>query len=215
MYSCDADDRYEGYLNSCDLCNSRILQGKLLEHVAGNDFRKFPQIIWLLLEIHQEQEKIVQSLEASQSRQNLTWRVVFATLTLVFSGFFLISACWQAIFPWELKFHAYFMEDMSSVSVVVADVAEAVVFASMAWGLLSSKSIHINSLWISLGAGFGLAVFWLYQMQSLSRMHWDLLWLPLGPCSCGALCLYVDHLLVETERDVGKLRTAMYHFKRT
>lgn len=163
----------------------------------------------------QEQEKIVQSLEGSHLRQSFTWRVIFAILTCAFSLFLLISAYWQATSPWEMKYHAYFMEDLNSVSVVVADVCEAVVYALVAWGILFPKSIDYHLLWLSFGAGFGLAVFWLYHMQSLSRMHWDILWLPLGPSSCAALCLYVDHQILKMEKEIHKLRAAMYHFKKT
>ncbi|MCO5602797.1 hypothetical protein L7F22_056935 [Adiantum nelumboides] len=95
---------------------------------------------------------------------------------------FYMAAYLQLVSPWDLKYHAYFMGEMSSVSVVIADVVEAFVYASLTWGLLSSQVRHHHRLWVSFGAGFGPAVFWVYYIKRLSRMHWDLLWLPLGPC---------------------------------
>ncbi|KAI5063513.1 hypothetical protein GOP47_0022060 [Adiantum capillus-veneris] len=76
-----------------------------------------------LLDIR-EQEKIVRELEARHARHSFTWRVIFATLTSIFSAFFLVSAYLQLISPWDLKYHAYFMDEMSPLSVVIADLVD-------------------------------------------------------------------------------------------
>ncbi|KAH7279122.1 hypothetical protein KP509_37G006200 [Ceratopteris richardii] len=160
-------------------------------------------------------EKVVQALEATHRRQSFMWRVIFATFTTIFSLFFLTSAYWQLVSPWDLKYHAYFMEELTSMSVVTADVAEAFIYVMMTWGFISSDKKHRRLIPLSFAGGVGVAMFWLHYMQRLSRIRWDLLWLPFGPCSCSAICMYVDHLILDTQRDVRNLRAAMYHFKRT
>ncbi|KAE9607594.1 hypothetical protein Lal_00026808 [Lupinus albus] len=62
-------------------------------------------------------------------------------------------------------------------------------------------------------AGIIVAIFWLYYMLRLSRFRWDIIWLPFGPLSAGAICLYVDHMLTESSEEVRKLRGYMYTYK--
>jgi hypothetical protein len=44
--------------------------------------------------------------------------------------------------------------------------------------------------------------------------HWELLWLPLGPLACVALCHYVMRSAAATARDVERLRAMTYDYKK-
>ncbi|EEF48128.1 uncharacterized protein LOC8265103 isoform X2 [Ricinus communis] len=161
----------------------------------------------------QEQEELVRSLERTQAQQSLLWRRVFAGLLFCYAAFQVYSIYQQATSPWELRYHAYFMEDMSSWMVISADWV-AVLACSMAiMGLLHNSKQYRPLIWYSCFAGLALAVFWLYYMLRMSRFRWDVLWLPFGPLSGAGLSLYVDHLLIESSEEVRKLRGYMYAFK--
>ncbi|OMO67361.1 hypothetical protein CCACVL1_20583 [Corchorus capsularis] len=160
-----------------------------------------------------EQEELVRSLERMHAHQSLQWKSVFAALIFCYSAFLLYSIYQQALFPWELRYHAYFMEDVDSWMIIAADWL-AVLACSMAiFGLVSTAKDHRRWIWYSSSVGLVLAVFWLYYMLRLPRFRWDVIWLPLGPLSGAGVCLYVDHLLSESSEEVRKMRSYMYAFK--
>ncbi|GLT98637.1 hypothetical protein SLE2022_161340 [Rubroshorea leprosula] len=161
----------------------------------------------------QEQEELVRSLEKTQAKQSIQWRVVFAALLFCYAGFLIYSIYQQASFPWELQYHAYFMEEVDSWMIISADWI-AVLACSMAIvGMLYNSKDHRQWIWYSCSAGLGLAVFWLYYMLRLPKFRWDIIWLPFGPLSGAGICLYVDHLLAESSEEVRKLRGYMYAYK--
>ncbi|GAU11771.1 hypothetical protein TSUD_75220 [Trifolium subterraneum] len=47
----------------------------------------------------------------------------------------------------------------------------------------------------------------------LPKFRWDVMWLPFGPLSASTICLYVDHLLIESSEEVRKLQGYMYAYK--
>ncbi|XP_014507807.1 uncharacterized protein LOC106767429 isoform X2 [Vigna radiata var. radiata] len=151
------------------------------------------------LESH-EQEELVRSLERSQAEQSRLWRMVFATLFFCYIVFLLYSIFHQALTPWELRYHAYFMEEIYSWTIISA-------------GLLHESNHRRRWIKYSWYTGVTLAVFWLYYMLRLPKFRWDVIWLPFGPLGASALCLYVDHLLTESSEEVRKLRGYMYTYK--
>ncbi|XP_031379685.1 uncharacterized protein LOC116194908 isoform X2 [Punica granatum] len=156
---------------------------------------------------------MVRSFERSQAQQSLFWRTVFAGFLLCFVAFLIYSIFQQASSPWELRFHAYFIEDIHSWMVILADWV-AVLACSMAiFGLVRNSTHRRQWLWYSCFTSIPLAVFWLYYMLRMPRFRWDVLWLPLGPLSGAGICLYVDHLLNESSEEVKKLRAYMYAYK--
>lgn len=161
----------------------------------------------------QEQEELVRSLEWNQARQSLLWRGVFAAFLGCYSGFLIYSIYQQALFPWELHYHAYFMDKVNSWIVISADWAAVVVCSIAIAGLLIDSKYHRRWLWYSCFGGIFVAVFWLYHMSRLARFRWDAVWLPLGPLCGAGICLYVDHLLNESSEEVRKLRGYMYAYK--
>lgn len=160
-----------------------------------------------------EQEELVRSLEKSQAQQSLLWKGVFATLILCFVGFLIFSIYQQASFPWELRYHAYFMTEVDSWIIISADWAAVLVCSMAIGGLLHNSKYHRRWLWYSCCVGVLMAVFWLYHMLRLPKFRWDIIWLPFGPLSSAGLCLYVDHLLDESSEEVRKLRGYMYAYK--
>uniref|UniRef100_A0A453EX90 Uncharacterized protein n=1 Tax=Aegilops tauschii subsp. strangulata TaxID=200361 RepID=A0A453EX90_AEGTS len=68
----------------------------------------------------QEQEELVRSLEQKQVHQSRRWRHVFAGFLLSYTVFLVYSSFHHAWSPWELRYHAYFMEDLPSPMVIVA-----------------------------------------------------------------------------------------------
>ncbi|KAL6331202.1 hypothetical protein AAG906_009630 [Vitis piasezkii] len=161
----------------------------------------------------QEQEELVRSLERSQAQQSLLWRSVFAVFLFSFAAFLVYSIFQQVSSPWELRYHAYFMEEIDSSMIIFADWV-AVLACSMAIiGLLHKSKSHRWLIWYSCSAGIILAIFWLYYMLRLPKFRWDVIWLPFGPLGGAALSLYVDHLLNESSEEVRKLRSYMYAYK--
>ncbi|XP_048423077.1 uncharacterized protein LOC103943946 isoform X2 [Pyrus x bretschneideri] len=138
----------------------------------------------------QEQEELVRELEKSQAQQSRLWRVLFASLLFCFSAFLLYSICQQVLSPWELRYHAYFMEEVPSWMVISADWLAVLACSSAIIGLLHDSKHHRR--WICL-----------------PRFRWDIIWLPFGPLSGAGLALYIDHLLTESSEEIRKLRGYM------
>ncbi|KAB5552607.1 hypothetical protein DKX38_009918 [Salix brachista] len=67
-----------------------------------------------------EQEELILSLERTEAEQSVLWRRVVGGLEFCYAAFLLYSTFQQALFPWELRYHAYFMEDMDSSMVIIA-----------------------------------------------------------------------------------------------
>ncbi|KAF9680493.1 hypothetical protein SADUNF_Sadunf06G0126900 [Salix dunnii] len=178
-----------------------------------------------------EQEELILSLERTEAEQSVLWRRVVGGLVFCYAAFLLYSIYQQALFPWELRYHAYFMEDLDSSMVMFAVqilLPEIYYFANFNpktdWiavsacalaivGLLHNSKNHRQLIWYSCSVGLLLAVFWLYYMLRMPRFRWDVIWLPLGPFSGAGICLYVDHLLTESSEEVKKLRSYMYAYK--
>ncbi|XP_019446421.1 PREDICTED: uncharacterized protein LOC109349852 isoform X3 [Lupinus angustifolius] len=133
----------------------------------------------------QEQEEMVRSLERSQAQQSRLWR----------------------------RYYAYFMEEIHSWMIISADWVAVLACSFAIIGLLRESMHRRRWMHYSLYAGIVVAIFWLYYMLRLSKFRWDVIWLPFGPLSAAAICLYVDHLLNESSEDVRKLRGYMYAYK--
>ncbi|GJY05622.1 hypothetical protein Tco_0371562 [Tanacetum coccineum] len=161
----------------------------------------------------QEQEELVRSLERSQAQQSRFWRHVFAGLLFCFVAFLIFSIYGQTTMPWELRYHAYFMDEIESWTVIAADWVAVLVCLMAIAGLLRSSRSRRQWLWVSCCSGVLLAVFWLYNMLKLPKFRWDVIWLPLGPLSGAGFCLYVDTLLNESSEEVKQLRNYMYAYK--
>ncbi|KAI7725868.1 hypothetical protein M8C21_010936, partial [Ambrosia artemisiifolia] len=159
------------------------------------------------------QEELVRSLVRSQAQQSRFWRRVFAGLLCCFVAFLIFSIHRQTTMPWELRYHAYFMGEVESWIVIAADWAAVLVCSMAIAGLLHSSQSRRRFLWFSCFSGVLLAVFWLYNMLRLPKFRWDVIWLPFGPLSAAALCLYVDTLFNESSEEVKKLQSYMYAYK--
>lgn len=161
----------------------------------------------------QEQEEFVRSLERTQAQQSRLWRGGFAALVFCYAAFLVYSIFQQFSAPWELRFHAYFMDEISSWTIISADWVAVLACSLAITGLLSNSNGHVHWIWYSCSAGLALAVFWLYYMLRMPKFHWDIIWLPFGPLSGAGICLYVNHLLAESSEEVRKLRGYMYSYK--
>ncbi|XAR67089.1 hypothetical protein NMG60_11013520 [Bertholletia excelsa] len=161
----------------------------------------------------QEQEELVRSFEESLAQQSRLWRGVFAALLCGYALFLIYSIHQQVYSPWELRYHAYFMEEVDSWLIILADWVAVMVCLTAINGLLRESRNHRRWLWLSCIVGILVAVFWLYYMPRLPRFRWDVLWLPLGPLGGAVISLYVDHLLNESSEEVRKLRGYMYSYK--
>ncbi|XP_021641086.2 uncharacterized protein LOC110635895 isoform X2 [Hevea brasiliensis] len=157
----------------------------------------------------EEQEELVRSLEMTQAQQSFIWRWVFAGLLFCYAVFQLYSIYQQATYPWKLRYHAYFMEDIDSWMVIFADWVAVLVCSMAIVGLLHNSKHQRRWIWYSCYTGLILAVFWLYYMIRMSRFRWDVFWLPFGPLCGASICLYVDHLLAQSSEEVRKLRGYM------
>ncbi|KAF3654069.1 putative dnaJ -like protein subfamily C GRV2-like isoform X1 [Capsicum annuum] len=161
----------------------------------------------------QEQEELVRSLEKVQTQQSLLWRAVFSGLLLCYVAFLLYSIYQQAYYPWELRYHAYFIYEVDAWTIIAADWAAILACLMTIKGLLHEANYCKRWLWSSCCIGMIVAVFWLHHMLRLARFRWDILWLPLGPLSGAGVCIYVDYLLTVSSEEVRKLRGYMYAYK--
>lgn len=161
----------------------------------------------------QEQEELVRSLEKMHAQQSRLWRSIFVALLSCYVAFLLFSIYYQAAYPWELRYHAYFMEDIDSRLVIFADWLAVMSCATAILGLVQSSEHLRRRIWYSFFSGILVAVFWLYYMLRLSKFRWDVIWLPFGPLSGAVIYLYVDHILNESSKEVRKLRSYMYAYK--
>ncbi|XP_074311739.1 uncharacterized protein LOC141647456 isoform X2 [Silene latifolia] len=142
-----------------------------------------------------------------------THKTVFTVLISCYIAFLLFSIYHQTAHPWELRYHAYFMEDIDSRLLILSDWLAVVACSTAILGLIQSSARHRQWIWYSFTGGVLLAIFWLYYMLRLPKFRWDVIWLPFGPISGAGLCLYVDHLLSESSSEVRKLRSYMYAYK--
>ncbi|XP_026405510.1 uncharacterized protein LOC113300520 [Papaver somniferum] len=166
----------------------------------------------LPIETHQ-QEELVRSFEQKQTQQSRLWRGVFSTLLIGYVVFMVFSIYQQASFPWELRYHGYFMGEIDSRMVIAADWIAVLACLMAVKGLFHNSISNRQWLIYSCFTGLLVAAFWLYHMLSLSKFHWDIIWLPLGPLSGAGLSLYIDHLLNESSEEIRKLRASMYSYK--
>ncbi|KAG6502539.1 hypothetical protein ZIOFF_034823 [Zingiber officinale] len=190
---------------------------------------------------YQEQEEMVRSFEMEHDRQNRLWRRVFAGFIVGYIAFLVYSILQQAWFPWELRYHAYFMDEMQSWMVIsagfflfllffffnldnglefrfstrlyFADLVAVLACSFAVKGIIDSSRSLQHWMWYSCYVGMLLAIFWLFYMLKLPKFRWDVLWLPLGPLSGAGACLYVDRLLHGSLKDVKLLRSYMYNYK--
>ncbi|XP_043703436.1 uncharacterized protein LOC122653605 isoform X2 [Telopea speciosissima] len=144
----------------------------------------------------EEQEELVRSFERNHAQQSVLWRSVFAALVFCFMAFLVFSIFQQASSPWELRFHAYFMDEVQSWIVISADCVAVLACIMAITGLLNNSKSHRQWIWYSCYTGVLLAIFWLHYMLS----------------SAG-ICLYVDSLFAESLEDVRNLRRYMYAYK--
>ncbi|KAJ3701969.1 hypothetical protein LUZ61_005674 [Rhynchospora tenuis] len=193
----------------------------------------------------QEQEDMIRTFEKKHAQQNRLWRRVFAGLLLGYAGFMVYSILHQAWFPWELRYHAYFMEEMHpgmpilfgmllyaceqflifyfinlflrylhvQTKTICTDLVAVVACLLAVKGLLQNSSSSRKFFWYSTYVGLLVAVLWMIYMLRFPRIRWDAIWLPLAPLCGAALCLYLDHLMLESLEDISKLRSCMYNYK--
>lgn len=162
----------------------------------------------------QEQEEMIRSFEREYQQQSRLWRGVFSVFLLGYGGFLIYSNFQQAWNPWELRYHAYFMEDVHHWMSISAECVAILCCLLALKGMLHSSKSHRQLLWYSFYVGLLPAVFWLYYMLRLPRFHWDILWLPFGPLSAAGICLYVDSLLRSSREEINTLQKYMYEYKR-
>uniref|UniRef100_A0A7N1A7D8 Transmembrane protein n=1 Tax=Kalanchoe fedtschenkoi TaxID=63787 RepID=A0A7N1A7D8_KALFE len=137
------------------------------------------------IETH-EQEELVKSFEQIHHRQSRIWR----------------------------RYHAYFENEVDSMSVIFLDGIAIIACALAIYGLSGDFKYEKRYLLSSTFLAIMVAMLWLYQMLRLPKFRWDVIWLAVAPLCCSLLSLYVTHLLVESRDEVHKLRAAMYEYKR-
>ncbi|CAM8889661.1 unnamed protein product [Rhodiola kirilowii] len=135
-----------------------------------------------------EQEELVMSFELSLERQSRMWKNVFQALFCAYIFFMGYSMYQQIQSPWELRYHAYFENEVDSMSVIFEDGMAIIACA--------------------------VAIYGLSRDGKLPKFRWDVLWLPITPLCCSLVSLYVIHLHAESQIAIQKLRNSMYQYKR-
>ncbi|KAJ9551211.1 hypothetical protein OSB04_015256, partial [Centaurea solstitialis] len=87
----------------------------------------------------EEQEELVRSLEKALAQQTRFWKRVFAGLHCCFMAFLIYSIHGQTTMPWELRYHAYFKDEIESWTLIAADWAAVFVSSMAVAGLLRSS----------------------------------------------------------------------------
>ncbi|GBG71946.1 hypothetical protein CBR_g10883 [Chara braunii] len=163
-----------------------------------------------------EQEALVQSFERQNARQERIWRGCLCSLALGLALFFAHSSYRQSNHPlWETKYHAVFAPVLESERVVMADALGSASFAISGLGLLIGvKKVRWWCFGSALSLALGVGVFWGYYLHKIQEYPWLLLLLPIAAPGFVILCIYVDHMLAETAREIQKLRLFMYRYKK-
>ncbi|KMZ73454.1 hypothetical protein ZOSMA_148G00020 [Zostera marina] len=161
----------------------------------------------------QEQEKMVKYFEDKHAKDCRQWRGIFGGILVCYIGFLLYSIIHHVLNPWDLRYHAYFMEYVESSLVIFADILAVMCCIMSIKGLRHGSISYKKWFWYSCYISLFLATFWLYHMTKLPKFRWEIIWLPFGPLSGSGICLYVDHLLTESNKELQLLRNSMYEFK--
>ncbi|CAM8889662.1 unnamed protein product [Rhodiola kirilowii] len=82
-----------------------------------------------------EQEELVMSFELSLERQSRMWKNVFQALFCAYIFFMGYSMYQQIQSPWELRYHAYFENEVDSMSVIFEDGMAIIACAVAIYGL--------------------------------------------------------------------------------
>lgn len=90
----------------------------------------------------QEQEELVRSFESGHAQLSRLWRSVFVVLLFCFAGLLVYSIFQQVASPWELRYHAYFMEEVDSWMIICADWVAVVACSLAIVGLLHDSRHH-------------------------------------------------------------------------
>ncbi|KAF9613528.1 hypothetical protein IFM89_008445 [Coptis chinensis] len=160
-----------------------------------------------------EQEEMIRSFEKKHAQQSLLWRSVFVSLLFSYMAFQIFSIYNQALSPWELRYHAYFMYEVDSWVVISADLLAVMACLMAIKGLLDNSKYHRQWILGSCCPGLLLMIFWLYHMLRLPKFRWEIIWLPFGSLCGSGMSMYVDHLLGESSEEIRKLRGYMYAYK--
>ncbi|GMY36231.1 wpp domain-interacting tail-anchored protein 1 [Fagus crenata] len=153
----------------------------------------------------QEQEEMIRSFEKTHAQKSRLWRSVFAAILFCFAVFQFYSIFQQASFPWELEVDSWMIISAAWIAVLACSFTII--------GLLHNSKYHRQWMWYSCFASIILAVFWLYYMLRLPKFQWDVIWLPFAPLGGAGICLYVDHLLLDSSEEIRKLRAYTYAYK--
>ncbi|CAN1762088.1 hypothetical protein LINPERHAP1_LOCUS8201 [Linum perenne] len=104
--------------------------------------------IFAILKRLAEQEELVRSLESAQAQQSLLWTRVFAVILLCYTSFLVYSIYNQVASPWELRYHAYFMEDIPSWMIISAGrrTNSAINLLVLKSALPQAMLLHMGSL---------------------------------------------------------------------
>uniref|UniRef100_A0A2N9IL61 Aminoacyl-transfer RNA synthetases class-II family profile domain-containing protein n=1 Tax=Fagus sylvatica TaxID=28930 RepID=A0A2N9IL61_FAGSY len=176
----------------------------------------------------QEQEEMIRSFEKTHAQQSRLWRYFNCTLSSsrlhlhgnwygnrldcqfgdVLNPYILRLLGFGELFKDTgiLRYHAYFMEEVDSWMIISADWIAVLACSFTIIGLLHNSKNHRQWMWYSCFAGIILAVFWLYYMIRLPKFRWDVIWLPFAPLGGAGICLYVDHLILDSSEEIRKLR---------
>ncbi|KAG2498718.1 hypothetical protein HYH03_003458 [Edaphochlamys debaryana] len=188
----------------------------------------------------QEQEQLIREFEDQQRDSQRTWRAIFGTGCLAMGLFFLYAACRQQLEPFGVRFTGELRSAAPAGPWVAAVLGlQGVALLLSGWGLLSEvppRKLALGAartaclpysarqaalLWSGVGAAAVGAVFWSCVMGHLLAKEgakvgarWELLWLPAGPLAGCLLCCHVASSLADTEKEIQKLKSQRYNYKK-
>eukprot|EP00898_Chlorokybus_atmophyticus_P004421 jgi/Chlat1/4980/Chrsp32S04965 len=170
----------------------------------------------------QEQEEVIRELERSHARQSLAWRAAFAAGAVAGALLFSRAALSQHRHPWHVHRHALFYGELSSTTVIAADmlactalcIAAIALFVSPASTTSSSSSSQVGFLPLPLAAV--TLAFWAWHSSRVvvGREQWlHAMWAPAAAFGYVAACWYCASVMADTRHGISKLRAYKYQFK--
>ncbi|GFR45182.1 hypothetical protein Agub_g6570 [Astrephomene gubernaculifera] len=187
----------------------------------------------------QEQEAIIQEFEILAIQQHRTWRSVFGAGTVAAGLFFLYAAWRQKVEPYGVRYTGE-LRSVTGASTVTAVLAlQGVSLLLAAAGLLVNLPPKAGAgqreaagclpfavrqrlaLWSGVLGAAGAGVYWAAALVRMVQLHgaqygkrWELSWLPAGPLAACLVCCYVASSLYGTEREIQRLRSYRYRYKK-
>ena len=174
---------------------------------------------------NQEQEELIASLERDVATQTQKTKTVVGGGGASVALLFILSALYQAVYPWQLPHHAPFRNIIHPASVVVAELGAAgtAAYATSAVLAFGSRSeliwrrnlVFCSTLALFMFGFWATAIYKVFMQGNLPLGSlWRVLWRPFAPAFCVAAAVVLIDGLGEIRPELAKLHASKYNLKK-